>query len=103
MRMARVIGKVVLNRKLSSLHAGRFLIAEALDAASLEALDQRGGRMTLMPESLVGFDEMGAMEGQIIALSEGGEAAMPFYPRNVPIDAYCAAILDQVELTEVKP
>ena len=39
-------------------------------------------------------------------MSEGREAAMPFYPEVKPIDAYNAAILDtfQVEIPEdLKP
>jgi ethanolamine utilization protein EutN len=50
-----------------------------------------------MPQSLVVFDSLGAGVGQVIAVSEGREAAAPFYPRSVPVDAYCAAILDQIE------
>ena len=40
------------------------------------------------------FDELGAGVGSRIAISEGREAAMPFYPDVKPIDAYNAAILD---------
>ncbi len=34
----------------------------------------------------------------MIAISEGGEAAVPFLPKQVPLDAYNAAILDHVEV-----
>jgi len=54
-------------------------------------------RSTPMPQSLVVFDQLGATVGQKIAVSEGREAAAPFYPRSVPIDSYCAAILDNIE------
>ena len=43
------------------------------------------------------FDELGAGEGSRIAVSEGTEAAAPFYPAVKPIDAYNAAILDTLE------
>jgi ethanolamine utilization protein EutN len=49
-------------------------------------------------EEVVVFDELGAGLGSRIALSEGREAAMPFYPEVKPIDAYNAAILDTFRL-----
>ena len=82
MRLARVMGTVTMTKKLSDLQPGRYLICEAFDG-----------------QALVVFDDLGAGEGQIIAVSEGREATMPWYPQNVPIDAYCAAIIDQVDLT----
>lgn len=45
-------------------------------------------------EEVVVYDELAAGLGSRIALSEGREAAMPFYPEVKPIDAYNAAILD---------
>ena len=39
---------------------------------------------------------LGAGVGQLVAVSEGREATMPFHPKRVPYDAYCAAILDSV-------
>lgn len=99
MRIARVIGTLTLNRRLPELRSGRLLMAETLDGAALAGLDRRAPRSAPMPESLVVYDELGAGTGQLIAVSEGREAAMPFYPDRVPIDAYNAAILDEVELT----
>lgn len=99
MRIARVIGTVTLSPRLPELGAGRLLIADALDGPALDGIDRRAPRRTPMPESLVVYDELGAGVGQLIAVSEGREAAMPFYPRRVPIDAYNAAILDEVEMT----
>lgn len=100
MRIARVIGTLTLSRKLPELRAGTLLLAEALDGAALAGLDERRPRATPMPESLVVFDQLGAGVGHLIALSEGREAAMPFYPENVPIDAYNAAILDVVDVPQ---
>jgi len=54
-------------------------------------------------EELVAFDELGAGVGATIALSEGGEAAQPFYPHDKPIDAYNAAILDSIRLMPAQP
>jgi ethanolamine utilization protein EutN len=49
-------------------------------------------------EPLVAWDDLGAGEGQVVAFSEGGEAAQPFRPADKPIDAYVAALLDRVDL-----
>ena len=51
-------------------------------------------------EEIAVFDELGAGVGSRIAISEGREAAMPFYPEIKPIDAYNAAILDTLGLRE---
>ena len=99
MRIARVLGTVTLSRNVAELRPGRYLLAEALDAGALAGLATSARRTLPMPESLVVFDQLGAGEGQLIAVSEGREATMPFFPGKVPIDAYAAAILDRVELT----
>jgi len=97
MRIARVIGNVTLNHREAHMIPGRLLIAEAFDADALSGRDHGAPRSSAMPESLVVFDILGAGVGQVIAVSEGREASMPFWPeQKVPIDAYCAAILDRI-------
>lgn len=86
-------------RKLPELRPGRWLIVDVLDGQALFGVDENAPRATPMAESLVVYDEFGAGVGQLIAVSEGGEATQPFRPQRVPIDAYCAAILDCVETT----
>ncbi|MCE9590408.1 MAG: EutN/CcmL family microcompartment protein [Planctomycetes bacterium] len=103
MRIARVIGTVTLGRQVPDLKPGRYLIAEALDGRALKGLDRKAPREKPMPESLIVFDDMGVGVGQIIAVSEGREACMPWYPEKVPVDAYAAAILDQIELITPQP
>ncbi len=98
MRLAKVIGTLTISRKLADLQPGRYLIAEALDGRSARGLAGRVGREKPMPESLVVFDQLGAGVGQVIAVSEGREACMPFWPDKVPVDAYNAAILDSVDM-----
>lgn len=49
-------------------------------------------------EEVVVYDELGAGPGSLIGLSEGAEAANPFQPKKVPIDAYCACLLDRIDL-----
>ncbi len=91
MRTAEVIGSVTLSARLENVAGGRFVIVRPQSAAALR------GEESATAESLVAYDELSPGRGAIVAVSEGREAAMPFYPRLVPVDAYCAAILDQVE------
>lgn len=92
MRIADIIGRVTLSRAHPSLKPGSWLIAVPLLLEGIVHADQ--GRQ----EPLVVFDETGAGQGARIAIAEGTEAAAPFYPQLVPVDAYCAAILDTVEV-----
>ena len=95
MRIGEVIGTVTLNRQHPSLAGGRFKLVVPL---SLDDLTGQGGEPA---EELTVFDELGAGVGCRIAVSEGREAAMPFYPDVKPVDAYCAAILDNVNVRPV--
>jgi microcompartment protein CcmK/EutM len=90
MRIAEVIGTVTLSRPHATLVGGRLLIAVPF---SLKALEERG---TPDGEDVIVYDEIGAGHGARIGISEGREAAMPFYPEKKPLDAYCACILDTV-------
>ncbi len=94
MRIGRVIGSVVLSRWHESLAGASYRVAVPLSLADL-----RGDRLGAA-EPIVVYDEWGAGEGGLIAISEGGEAAQPFYPLDKPIDAYNAALLDNVEISE---
>ena len=96
MRLAHVTGKLTLNRKLEELRPGSFLICEAVGPTNLAALPQQQPRSNPMPESLVVFDQLGASPGDLIAFTEGREAANPFHPLLVPLDATSAAIIDTV-------
>ena len=49
-------------------------------------------------DDLVAWDDLGAGIGDLIATSEGAEAAQPFRPEAKPVDVYNAAILDQVDI-----
>ena len=93
MRIAQVIGNVTLSRVHPNLRGGRFRLATPL------SLDDLRSRQPSENEALVVYDELNAGNGHWIAVSEGGEAAQPFYPEEKPIDAYNAAILDQLDLT----
>ena len=95
MRIGKVIGRVTHNVLYGTLQGGRFLILEVQDRFSLAG----GPRKSV--ESLVAYDHLGAGEGDLVAFTESREACMPFYPEKiVPLDAYVAAILDQVVIEQ---
>ncbi len=92
MRIAEIIGKVTLSKCDPTVVGGRWLIGVPLNHAGLN------GDATGRGEELVIYDHLGAGVGSIIAFTEGGEAAAPFYPEDKPLDAYCAALLDTVDV-----
>jgi ethanolamine utilization protein EutN len=92
MRIAEVIGTVTLSRWHPSLAGARFKLVVPLSLAELT------GQPGEPAEEIAVFDELGAGVGNRIAVSEGREAAQPFYPDLKPIDAYNAAILDTVSI-----
>ncbi len=94
MRIGEIIGSVTLNRSHPSLAGASYKLVVPLSHANLT------GAAPITAEELVVFDEWGAGIGSHIAIREGGEAAQPFYPDMKPIDAYNAAILDQIHLRE---
>lgn len=92
MRLAEVIGTVTLSRAHPSLFGFRFVLARPLGLTQI----RDGGKDK--NEELVVYDDLGAGVGCQIAFSESGEAAAPFYPDKKPIDAYCAALVEQLHL-----
>ncbi len=92
MRIAEVIGRVTLSRQHPSLKGGRFLVALPMPGEALVDGSARRG------EEVVVFDNLGAGPGSLIGLSEGREAANPFGKARVPIDAYCACLLDRIDI-----
>jgi microcompartment protein CcmK/EutM len=92
MRLGHVIGRITLSQQDPAYHGGRFLLVQPFGR------DQyRGAGMTpLAPgSSLVMYDQLGAGVGHVVGFTEGAEATAPF-PEPTPIDAYCAAIIDQI-------
>ncbi len=92
MRIGEVIGRVTLSRQHASLPPGRLLIVRPLPLEALRSGSFKRG------EELVAFDDLGAGAGSIIGISEGREAANPFGPAKVPVDAYSACILDRLSI-----
>jgi ethanolamine utilization protein EutN len=91
MRIAEVIGTVTLSRWHSSLDGHRWIIGVPFSLKGLQNGEPDG-------EDFVIVDELGAGAGQRIGVSEGAEATMPFLPAKKPVDAYCACLLDTVEI-----
>lgn len=91
MRIAEIVGNVTLSRWHPALTGARWLIGVPFSLKGLRA-DKPDG------EDLVIYDQLGAGIGSRIAVSEGVEAAMPFVPEKKPVDAYCACILDSVQV-----
>ncbi len=92
MRIAEVIGRVTLSRAHPSLRGARFVLALPMPRDAL--VDDAPAR----GEEVVVFDDLGASPGALIGLSEGGEAANPFRPDKKPVDAYCACLIDRLNL-----
>lgn len=92
MRIAQVIGSVTLSRAHPSIQGGRLRLAVPLCLGDLQQAAAPQG------EPIVVYDEWSPGIGDRIAVTEGPEASNPFYPDSKPIDAYCAAILDQLQL-----
>ena len=87
-----MVGRVTLSRAHPNLRNARLLVAYPMPRAALvEGSAVRG-------EALVVFDSLGAGPGALIGLSEGREAANPFGKEKVPIDAYCACLLDDISV-----
>ncbi|MDX1946208.1 MAG: EutN/CcmL family microcompartment protein [Pirellulaceae bacterium] len=93
MRIAKVVGTVTLSRCHPTFVGASLRLVVPLSLAELR------GERPPQAEEFVAWDGPGSGLGSLVAISEGAEAAQPFRPENKPVDAYAAAILDQVELS----
>lgn len=93
MRLGIVRGHVVLNPCVESFKCRTLTVVEPVTMENLRAGNGQGGG-----KALIVLDELGAAEGQMIAFTEGSEAANPFWPDRVPVDAYCALIVDSIDV-----
>ena len=92
MRLGYVRGHVVLSLAIPSLIGNRLLIVEPVTSDNLTAGNNQGGG-----KQLVVADQLNPGEGQLIAFTEGREAANPYWPNSVPVDAYCALIVENLD------
>lgn len=93
MKLARTIGKVTLAEAHPGMKNPSLRLVEIVD--SIDRVDEPhlGG------DAIVAWDLCGTSEGDLVALAEGPEAAQPFKPAIVPIDAAIVALLDEVNLS----
>ena len=87
-----VRGTVVLSAALPEFQGIRLLVVEPVTAENLSKNDGGGGGRVLIVA-----DHLGPGIGQMIAFTEGSEAANPYWPKLVPVDAYCALIVNNLD------
>lgn len=93
MRLGIVRGHITLAPAVESFHGRTLKIVEPVTMENLRAKNGQGGG-----KALIAVDELGAATGQLVAFTEGREAANPFWPAQVPVDAYLALIVDAVDV-----
>ena len=91
MRFGIVRGHVTLTPSVPELVGKTLVVLEPVTMANLAAKNGLGGG-----KSLVAVDALGAAQGQMVAFTEGRESANPFWPNQVPVDAYCTLIVDSI-------
>lgn len=92
MKIHKVIGSVTLARCHPCYQGTRLLATEPLEQSTLTS------KPTAEPDLVAVWDDLGAGVGNLIAVSDGAEAAQPFKPDLKAVDAYCSAILDEVHI-----
>jgi microcompartment protein CcmK/EutM len=90
MRIGTVIGRVTLSVRSPRFNGERLLLTLPWRRETLAGEEK-------YDPAIVVYDELGANAGQQIGISEGREAACPF-PKPTPVDAYCAALLDEISV-----
>jgi len=91
MRLGKTIGTVTLVEPHPTIRGGVLRVVVPLGPADIARGDGPA-------EPLVAWDDLGAGDGQLVAFSEGGEAAQPFRPLDTPVDAFVAALIDRLDL-----
>jgi len=94
MRLGQVIGRVTLSARHPSFRGERLLLTMPWTRETV-----RNGGEGDYDFSIVVYDSLGGGPGQTIAITEGSEAAAPF-DTPTPVDAYCAALIDEIFIPE---
>jgi microcompartment protein CcmK/EutM len=97
MRLGIVRGHVTLCPAVAELLGKTLVVLEPVTMANLVAKNGLGGG-----KSLVAVDALGAAKGQMVAFTEGREAANPFWPNVVAVDAYCTLIVESIAIGETR-
>ena len=93
MRLGIVRGHVTLNLAVEAFRGKTLVVLEPVTMENLRARNGLGGG-----KSLVAIDTLGAAKGQMVAFTEGREAANPYWPDAVPVDAFCSLIIDSISI-----
>jgi ethanolamine utilization protein EutN len=93
MRLGIVRGHLTLTPAVESYRGRTLVVVEPVTMENLRAKNGKGGG-----KALIAIDELGAANGQMVAFTEGREAANPFWPTAVPVDAYCSLIVDSIDV-----
>ncbi|MEO6740428.1 MAG: EutN/CcmL family microcompartment protein [Chthoniobacteraceae bacterium] len=88
MRMGTVIGRVTLSVRSPKYVGERLMLTLPWKTGTFSGEEK-------YDPAIVVYDQLGAGVGQQIAISEGREAACPF-EKPTPVDAYCAALVDEI-------
>jgi len=86
--MGTVVGRVTLSVRSKRYIGERLLLTLPWKTDTFSGVEK-------YDPAIVVYDQLGAGVGQNIAISEGREAACPF-PKPTPVDAYCAALVDEI-------
>lgn len=95
MRLGIVRGHLTLTPAVESYRGKTLVVLEPVTMDNLRAKNGKGGG-----KALIAVDELGAATGQMVAFTEGREAANPFWPGAVPVDAYCSLIVDSIDVSQ---
>jgi microcompartment protein CcmK/EutM len=87
-----VRGTVVLSAAIPEFQGIRLLVVEPVTSENLSKNDGSGGG-----KALIVADHLGPGIGQMIAFTEGSEASNPYWPKLIPVDAYCALIVNNLD------
>lgn len=90
MRIGEVIGKVTL-----SIADGKFIGKQLTIVQPHNPQSLRSNGLG-SDEVVVCIDELNCRVGDRVGFSEGREAAMPWHPDKVAVDAYVGCLLDDV-------
>ena len=94
MRLGTVIGRVTLSVSVPELQGARYLVVSPFTREHFQRGTQPPAGLSKEP-SLVVYDDIGGGIGQTIGFVEGREAACPF-ERPTPVDAFNAALVDEI-------
>ena len=97
MRLGFVRGSVVLNSSIPSLQGTRLAIVEPITPENLAARNGLGGG-----KALIAAERLGAGNGEMVAFVEGRTAANPYWPQEVPVDAWCALLVEHYDFRPPK-